>query len=506
MDKRKAIGLSAVMLALLLNIFVSVYITGLVVSDTDPTTYIVVVMLMLFVFVALYAKDKSIVPDMTKRSVLYGAMLFAVYLLALSYSRVWLSTLFMSYRIDMLLLPIFILAVIVAVFGAAGAKRMKLLVIYSVFASPLLLLPILNLNSQFTLLNADIIAGISGLLNLPLTQNGILLIGPLKSTVSISSTCANIGAFAALVMFLVPLAYLYDGKKGKKAIWVVAGLLLLLLFNLARMMAITLVWLYYGITSAVYVFHLFGGEVLFIIVIVFLMLAARRFGLRMPKVAAGKQQRSKAPALWGLGIYYPLLAGAAFGTIGLLFSLPYLSALNIHATPAAQQTPAFIQFDRYAISLLESARMNVTQISNTNSSILFALGNLTNSTREIFVLVNYTPSMGYPPRPQFKNITGYGSTLLKNGIAIRNAEVDYNRTRIAVSYLSIPYSSNGSYGGISFSFIENVSGTYTECTIASAPESPVDSIEESVFNAFQFTAPAPQMCASYYVANSINSV
>ena len=51
------------------------------------------------------------------------------------------------------------------------------------------------------------------------------------------------GIFIALAFFLIPIAYLYDGKTKKKILWVASGLALLLVLNLVRMASISLAWL-----------------------------------------------------------------------------------------------------------------------------------------------------------------------------------------------------------------------------------------------------------------------
>lgn len=502
MDRNRIIGLSAVMVALLLNLFVSVYITGLVVSDTDPTTYIIVVMLMLFVFTAMYVKDKLLVPRVKRTGVAAGAVLLAFYVLAVSYSRAWLSMLFMSYRVDMLLLPLFLMSVIVAVYGFDGVRRMKLLIIYSVFASPLLLLPVLNLNPQFALFNAYAVSGMSGAIGLPLVQSGILLTAPSSSTISISSTCADIGAFAALVMFMVPLAYLYDGKLWKKALWMAAGVALLLLFNLVRMVSIVLIWLYYGITNAVYVFHLFAGEILFVIAIVVMMLIAFKFGMRMPQAAPRKTNARRRAMPSRKVSYAPLAIAAAFGIVGLVLSLPYLGSINIHAGAGAPSVPAYSRLDAYVLSTLEYAHENITQLGNTNTSMSFVLGDLANGSRQVFVVVNYTPRVTYPASLALENETSRSTALLRSGIAVRSVIMESGNATFAASYFSAPYNGSSGTAGLSYLFLQEVNATYPECTQA-ALVPPVDAFEAAVYDALHFSYSNGVMCEAYAVANSI---
>ncbi|EQD33186.1 conserved hypothetical protein, membrane, partial [mine drainage metagenome] len=250
-SKIRLLGLVAVLVAFVISIFNSLSITKFQISDTNPMTYIIVVMLMSLLLIMFYMKDDKLQFSYKKANLAYASMLFIAYILLLSYSRVSLSFLFLSYRVDALLFVLVLAAMILAIFGTDGLKRMKFLLFYVLFASPILLMPVINLDTAFTLLNSGVVFNTMRLAGIPVTQVGIKIIGASTSTISIASTCADIGAFIALLMFLVPLAYLYNGRPGRKAAWVVMGVALMFLLNILRMFSIALVWAFYGLNTAI---------------------------------------------------------------------------------------------------------------------------------------------------------------------------------------------------------------------------------------------------------------
>jgi Transmembrane exosortase (Exosortase_EpsH). len=171
----RVVGISALLAGFILAAMNSIRITGLSVSDSDPSTYIIVVMLMLLVAIVLsvkYAPD----PELKKSNVAIGLSLLAIYVLAISYARGAMSFLFISYRIDALLFPIILASLIILIFGIKGLKRMKFLVIYSIFASPLLLLPTFQISSPFTAFNAYVVFDTLKAIGIPVLKSNLTII------------------------------------------------------------------------------------------------------------------------------------------------------------------------------------------------------------------------------------------------------------------------------------------------------------------------------------------
>ena len=102
-------------------------------------------MLMIPLF-ALFMMKENIAPKTDMRSLALGAILFLLFIVLGQYFRNYLSYLFFSYRIDMLLFPIAIFSLAALLFGSGNLKKFSFLAIYALFASPLLLLPVIGLN------------------------------------------------------------------------------------------------------------------------------------------------------------------------------------------------------------------------------------------------------------------------------------------------------------------------------------------------------------------------
>src|SRR5208282_3427401 len=99
----------------------------------------------------------------------------------------------------------------------------------------------------FANINANFIFGIIKSTGISAAKVGLVISSRLGASITISSTCVSLGTFIAFVMFLIPLAYLYEGKLKRKLYWIVSGTALMLLLNMVRMLFIALVWVYYGL-------------------------------------------------------------------------------------------------------------------------------------------------------------------------------------------------------------------------------------------------------------------
>ena len=294
--KAKTLGIAALFVAFLLASINSIAVSSLSVLDTDPSTYVIVVMLMLFLFMVFSLKE-DLKFEYEFRNIAYATAFFAAYVLILSYSRVALSLAFQSYRIDALLFPLLLTAMITALFGLSGIRKMKYLIVYAVFASPLVLLPVLSLNGAFARLNAVIVYGLLKAIGMPVSNSGLVISVGKLSSITISTTCVSLGVFAAFIMFLLPVAYLYEGDSKSKALWVFSGFALMLFLNILRMFGLSLIGIYYGLNAAVLTsFHSFAGQILFYIGIVVMVLIAYKYKLYVKKVKKAKRQKSSRRA------------------------------------------------------------------------------------------------------------------------------------------------------------------------------------------------------------------
>lgn len=286
--KKESVDYSSflLILAILIMVINPILSTNPYIQDQDPSTYAIVPVLMLPVF-ALFISKKRVERELSARSILTGIVLFAAFLLVLLFAEYLVSFNFVSFRVDMLILPLGMAAVVTVLFGLKNVEKFKALMLYSILASPILLMPIVGFNDSFAQLNTITVYSLIH----PFVSSAVYVppfsIRTSLYTIGIGSACAGIAVFIALMMFLIPVAFFYEGESAGKIYWVVSGLLLLLFLNLLRMTGIAGVWLVYGPTTTVSFVHLFVGIFLFYLAVIVMLLVAPRFGLRFPKWKVG---------------------------------------------------------------------------------------------------------------------------------------------------------------------------------------------------------------------------
>ena len=397
----KFLGIAAIFLSFLIASAYSLSITNPGILDTDPATYIIVVMLMLFLFILFSAKEELEFKPSAK-NMLYGIVAFAIYLALLAYLRVSLSFSFLSYRIDAFLFPIFLVSLIMPVFGVRGVRKLLPVIIYSVFASPLLLMPLLNLNAAFANINAGLVYGFVKGIGVPVSKAGVMILSGTGSSIAISTTCVSIGTFLALLMFLLPLAYLYGGRLGRKALWLASGVVLILLLNLLRMLIVVLVWAYYGIGSATNTFHAFAGQLLFYLAIIVMVLISGKYGLGIGRL--GKGFRKDLTGFYRTrrkGAYAVMALLLIFAVISLFFASGY--GRQQYAPPDLFGNASRINtlmLNQRIISALRSSGDNVTPLGNTPVGYLFSLSNnKTGTNGSTYVVAESIIRFGYQLQP-----------------------------------------------------------------------------------------------------------
>ncbi|MCL4411022.1 exosortase/archaeosortase family protein [Candidatus Marsarchaeota archaeon] len=471
-SRTKLVGILILLFAFFIAVFESLAITKFVISDTDSASYIVVVLLMFFLAI-LFSAKKDIRLDRANlgKNAAIAIALFIVYVLLEMYLRVYLSFVFMTYRIDLLLLPIAVLSFIILLFGKAGLRKMIFLPVYLIFASPIVLMPVLNLSNAFADFNAYLVFFMFKGLGMHIAKTGLVITAASSSSISIASTCADIGIFAAMIMFLAPVAYLYNGRFKDKAYWMLAGVLLMLLLNILRMVGIGLVWAYVGIDSAVATLHLFVGEILFDIDIVVMILLAPKFGLVVPRI--------KTKGLMKLGLVaderrFAALAGTVvigLAVIALLLSVQEGSNLNV--------SPAYFSYSgntvgNYSVYLsyiasLEPSRMNITGLNFSDGVGTFSLTNGSyHGNDSIFALVSYE-NAPLPGRAvgSFSKVYAESADLLNNGISVTYAKVESLNKTFYVSYFSAPVNVSGRYVTLNYELFALNSGS-AKCSGAAA--------------------------------------
>ncbi len=501
---RKTIGIAVLFVAFLLGAVNSIARTSFTILDTDSTTYIIIVMLMIFPFIAFYIKEDLNVAG-RRRDLAIGAALFVVYVVIVSYLRAAMSFAFATYRIDGIMFPLLLASLVITIFGLESLKRFNRLLIYSVFASPLLLMPFILANGAFANFNAGIVYNILRLAGVNAAKSGIAITGASASTIKIASTCVPIGIFIATIMLLLPLAYLYKGRMRNKALWIGAAVIAVLLLNILRMSAIALVWAHSGISGAITLFHEFAGEFIFYIVIALFVLLAGKFGLSLRGALVPRKRRAPVGRLPLL----PIILALVYGALAFVITLPYGSML--YASPAqfsnaynASANPQ--QLVGIELHALAAPGFNVSNDGSMNSFEIFTVRNVsTNSS--MYVISGYL-DRSVPGVQMFRNTTlrNVETNLLPNGISLVSAISESNGTSFYLDYLSAPYMVNGSEVSVNYEVFAPTNESVSMCRPGSIREgsavsAAVDRFESSIYNAFmgRYNGSAP-LCYSYEIA------
>ena len=496
-------GVMVALAALIMAYYNSLSISSFVISDSDPYTYGIVVMLMGLVFLFLGVRDKRLEPSPTIAWMGAGSALVAAYVLLLAYARVALSFWFVSYRVDVLLIPVFLAGIVLGVFGPRGLVRLKYQIVYLFLASGVVLSPLIALNASFTGMNAGLVYSVIKAIGVPVVRNGLVISAAASGSISIASTCADIAAFIAIALFMVPLAYFYEGKPKRKFEWVVSGVALLFVLNIFRMSLIAVLWAYYGIGEAVATFHLFIGSVLFYASIIIMILVSGRFGMKLPYlrdyiIEPKSAKKAKKPAV---EMKYVAVWAFAAGVVALVLTLPYSSSLNFgyygFSGTLSQEQSASI--GGFLESSIKNAGYSEAYIGNESGYYTFVLTNNTSGSKYV-MLFNYGTENGggVPAFPKAGNMTYTYET--RQGVALTAFSGMVNGTDVAVDHFSMPYNATGRFVQLNYYFVSN--STASEYCAYNGGY--VNGIYTALYNAMLLRADKVQpMCIAYSYLNEV---
>ena len=429
--------LFAVLLAVMVINLIA--LTPLSISDSDASTYVIVPMLMLPLF-ALFMIKENLVPNVGRKDMLLGIILFMTYILLAKYMIIQFGYLFFSYRIGWLLFPILIASIATILFGASNLKRFSFIAVYALFASPLLLLPVISLNPGFATLNSIMVYHIARLFfpsmiysaPISLLLNGI--------SISIGEACVGVGALIGLVMLMLPLAYLYDGSAKKKFEWVLSGIVLLLVLNLIRMSAISILWFSEGPNQQLLDIHSVAGQFLFYMAVAVMVIVAGLYGLRYPQLKIKKQAKSKRYSLW------PAAIAVILALIYYIVSMQFTNVQVI--SPLLLSNSPSITFTQGALVSLLGSVVNLQNYSsqsvisqNQQSAEVYVYNISRDTTLPLIVLFG-------APNQSIGNILQGTTFIYKMNNSQDTAkvyELKYNNTYSFIYYKFVPYQNDGVY-------------------------------------------------------------
>lgn len=380
---RRSGMLSTAIIIIAILLFIAAYTNSIQpgISDTDPSTYIIMPILMLPIFFIFKLKEK-ILPEVKGKDIAIGTLLSIIGIALTVYMKYVLSFEFSVFGMGFLLLPIFVAAFTILTYGTKNLKRFGSVLIYSIFTSPIVLLPLLMQNQEFAAINSAIVYMMEKLLIPALKFSPPITITLNNVSIGIGQTCVGLGAIFGLLFMLVPIAYFYDGTNKDKARWVISGIILLLLLNIARMSIITLLWFTTGPSQALLTIHLFIGVLLFYLTLILMVLTARKFSLKIPLF---NNARGKGGKAYSYAIAVAVVIGIIYYAL-FSYGNSYISPMNLTLNPSFNFTQNYtIQYFNSAIKM-----KNYTSeilIYDNNSAVTLYLYNKTTTDRNITLVI-----------------------------------------------------------------------------------------------------------------------
>jgi exosortase/archaeosortase family protein len=502
-DAERVFQTVMIAVAFVIGAAVTIGITGPTILDSNPTSYIIVTMIMSVLFIFFTLKDKHPVTR-GDFGVIGAAIAFVIYIVLLSYGRGSLSFEFLSYRIDALLLPLFLLCVVSAVAGLRGIKRFAPVMAYLLFASPILLMPLLTSNGGLSSFSAGIVYSIMKATGANVVQNGLQIVAPSGQAISIATTCVPVGTFVAFLMLLVPISYLFNGRPSRKAAWLGCGVVLLFVLNIIRMAIISLAWAYSGLSSAVSTFHAFGGALIFYISIIAIFLVYRKFGLKLEFGHEWTKRLELAFSAFDIEENYGKISTAliiAFAV--LLLSLGYIGASNVSAALFNGSTisnSTYAQLYQNTITRLNASKVGYSYLGSYQGTMLFELGK-TNPMNSTYLVVAFYP---YPEKGA--NILFYSanpspsSYILRSGATVTSLAAKSNNATFYISYFATPIIVNGSAYSANFEVFANAGSKGTLYCDPSTGSGMQQYIESGIFNLIKSQQSQPVLCLAQQIA------
>lgn len=298
--------------------------------DTPLAYLLMLPFFALLVVAATVARYRSAAPAPREPHIdlLVGIPLLLVALLMVTLLPAVWSTYYWSERPDVLSLALFLSGGVIIAYGVTWFWRLRSALLFIVLMWPALYLHLMaGVMQSFTdATNATLMAVASHLpLDVHSSPGNILTLptdGGKPITVQLATACSGVNGVLGMLLVGSALAVVLRGPRMRKLFWLVSGMLLVFALNIVRI--ISILWLARRghPELALGGYHAVIGLVLFTAAVAVMMLAAPRFGLRWPLLAAPAKRMPSAAAsrTRSLGrARLPVIAGiAALSLLGLL--------------------------------------------------------------------------------------------------------------------------------------------------------------------------------------------
>ncbi len=262
MDWRPAVSL-LLLLCLTLLFYYSMFSNmKLYIDDADPYSYAAVIPLMFIIMlIFFYRKDLRLEWDVKK--FLLAILLFAVSAILLSEAGA-----FPQYALDLLSLPFFTAGCVLLFFSIYTLKRLLFLILYLFLLWTPLFQPVISTQKTLTDITTDVVGIPLNIFGLQIERVGNAFYSDSKMSLEVVPECVPLSAMIALFCFLLPFAYVARGKTINKVVWLALGVTAGWLLDVVRIITVLVIWYYSGVSTALQVFHTFGGNIIFDITLI----------------------------------------------------------------------------------------------------------------------------------------------------------------------------------------------------------------------------------------------
>ncbi len=334
-----------------------------------PLAYLALVPVIVVLLIAIRALTPHREPDIHDRYLDYmiGLPLLAAALVLLVVLPVRLSSFYWYWRIDLLSLPLFLAGAVSLVFGLRALWRVRLAIAFLFLAWPLPYLMVLS--SELNAVTAITLAMLRFALRfvplaqpLPSTDQALFVIAHAGSrfTLSVGSACSGVNGMVGFGLVGLAFASLVRGRLSAKLLWLAAGLVLIWLLDVARILAIFAAGSLWGEKFALNVLHplvglaFFNAGVLIMVAALPLFRLGLRFpALRLPSSSGTARAVRRPPAVKQARVAVTLLIAMAavaatadaqmqhYELVAQDFGPPRLIALSV----ATAQVPGWAQHE-----------------------------------------------------------------------------------------------------------------------------------------------------------------
>ena len=299
------------------------------VTVDSPLAYLGLVPFIALALVVARGLSPRSEPDIHDRHVDYiiGLPLILLALALVLILPVHQSTFFWLWRLDLFSMPFFVAGAICVVFGLRALWRFRFPVAFLFLAWPLPFTTILSgLLAGFTELTTNALDLITKVL--PLAQPAAGYDGSTFAVshagqtflVAVASACSGVNGVVGFLLIGVAFGFLVRGPLLTKAMWLIAGMLLVWALNVIRILAVFAVGHQWGEAVALDWVHPIAGLAFFNLGVLAMLLAMPRLGLhlatgrgparsRVRRPPAAFQRRRLAVPQAGIACTLVLLAG-----------------------------------------------------------------------------------------------------------------------------------------------------------------------------------------------------